>query len=100
MNDHFLNIRICHIHSVSYLNIEYIQIWQIFNKMSHIEAKSIENWLTYQSEYELMPFPKTYRHADIHVKLFWFISQPIINGFCFKMAHFEGTNMKKFIFEY
>ena len=34
MNDQFLNIR----------------IWQIFNKMSHIEANSIENWLTYQSE--------------------------------------------------
>ena len=30
MNEHYFNIRVCHIHSVPYSkNIEYIRVWQI-----------------------------------------------------------------------
>ena len=66
-------------------------------KMSHIEAKSIENWPRYQLKYEFMPFPNTHWHA---CQVFWLISQPIINGFCFKIIYSEGMNMAKSIFEY
>ena len=100
MNDHFLNIRICHIHSVSYSNIEYIRIWQISYQMSHILA---QNWMRYQPKYEFVPFLNTHWHADFHSMSsysFWLISWPITNGFCIKLACFEGMNMKNCIFEY
>lgn len=92
MNEHFLNIGICHICSVPYSNMEN----SLQNEL-HIEAKSIENWSRYQLRYEFMSFPNTHWHA---CQVFWLISQPIINGCCFKIAYFEGMNMTKSIFEY
>ena len=50
--------------------------------------------MRYQPIYEFVPFLNTHWHADFHSMSsysFWLISWPITNGFCIKLACFEGS---------
>ena len=55
--------------------------------MTHIEAKSSENWLRYEGNHEIETVVVCNHSFSFIV---CFISQPIFIGFCFNMGHFEA----------